>query len=125
MRLFLLLAGVLLAVRADAQSLVVNGDFAKFKPTDNVWDGINSSGGFAGFPRTTYAVTETGPPGGVAMPITVSVIDLNNDGKLDIATCDPLGIMRVYFNVGTKTEPKFTVGEIMPIFLTRPARDED
>ncbi len=49
---------------------------------------------------------------------------MNGDGKPDIVTADPLGVMRVYFNSGTKTAPLFTVAETVPLFLARLAKDE-
>jgi hypothetical protein len=47
------------------------------------------------------------------------VADLNGDGLPDIAAMDVIGYLRIYFNSGTKTEPKFTVGEMANIFLSR------
>src|SRR5580698_10151205 len=88
----------LAATTAFAQNLVVNGDFQKFTPTDNLWDGVNIHGGLAGFTRPCYAVTESGPPGNVNLPISVNYIDLNGDGLPDIEAADPAGFLRVYFN---------------------------
>lgn len=114
-----------LASSALAQNLVVNGDFQKSTPTDNLWDGVNSHGCLAGFTRPCYAVTESGPPGNVNLPVSVNYTDLNGDGLPDIVTADPAGFMRVYFNHGTKTAPKFTQAEVVPLFLSRPAKDEE
>src|SRR4051812_9234059 len=95
------------APKPAATNEVINGNFLKFTPQDNLWDGVNALGGLGGFPRAAYAVTESGPPGSVALPISVNWADMNGDGLGDIVTCDPLGVMRVYFNSGSKTEPKF------------------
>jgi hypothetical protein len=107
-----------------APTLLVNGTFTAFKAADNIWDGINNAGAVAGFQRSAYAVTEKGPPGNVALPITVNWMDMNGDAVSDLVTCDPFGCMRIYFNSGTPAEPKFTVAETVPIFLARPARDD-
>jgi hypothetical protein len=115
-----LLLPLLLASAASCawaqQNLVVNGDFAKFTPTDNLWDGVDASGFLAGFRRGTYATTESGKVGGQEMPISVDFIDVNGDGLPDLITADPAGVLRAYINSGTKTEPKFTHAEIIPIF---------
>lgn len=135
MRLTPLLLCALLTAGAYAQTatpppvaaggaFITNGDFKKSRPVDNLWDGINFTGGLAGFTGGAYAVTENGPPGSVALPISVQWIDMNGDGKMDIATADPLGVMRVYFNTGTKTAPLFTLAETVPLFLSRIAKDE-
>ncbi len=40
-----------LAQAPAAGNLVANGDFAKFVPRDNLWDGVDSNGFIAGWPR--------------------------------------------------------------------------
>jgi hypothetical protein len=127
--LLILLFGAFLPVVAYAQApanpnMVLNGTFTAFKKVDNLWDGINSTEVVGGFQRSAFAVTEKGPPGSVALPITVNWMDMNGDNVSDLVTCDPLGVMRVYYNSGTLTEPKFTLAETMPIFLSRPAKDD-
>jgi len=58
------------------------------------------------------------------MPLSVSIADMNNDGLQDIVTTDVIGYIRIFFNKGTATEPKFEVGDLANIFLTRvDARD--
>jgi len=122
--LLLIAAGLLAASVAGAQqNLVVNGDFQKFTPTDNLWDGVDGAGFLAGFRRGTYATTESGKVGGQEMPISVSLIDINGDGLPDLITADPAGVLRAYINSGTKTEPKFTYGEVIPIFPPQIAKD--
>ena len=116
--LLLIIAGLLAASVAGAQqNLVVNGDFQKFTPTDNLWDGVDGAGFLAGFRRGTYATTESGKVGGLEMPISVSLkVDINGDGLPDLITADPAGVLRAYINSGTKTEPKSTYGEGDPNF---------
>jgi hypothetical protein len=111
------------APAATGAGFITNGDFKLSRPVDNLWDGINAQGGLASFTGGAYAVTENGPPGSVALPVSVQWNDMNGDGKPDIVTADPLGIMRVYFNTGTKTAPIFTLAETVPLFLARIAKD--
>lgn len=118
-------AGSAAPVIDPASGLVVNGTFAKTRPVDNLWDGVNSTNGLAGEVRSAYAITERGAPGAVALPVSVNFIDMNGDGLNDIVSADPAGTMRVYFNSGSKTDPKFTVAETVPLFLSRPAKDEE
>jgi hypothetical protein len=118
-----LLALLALAAPAFGQNLVKNGDFTKFTSTDNVWDGVDSSNFLRGFQRGTYAVTDSGKIGDQPMPISVNYVDVNGDGLPDIVTADPTGVIRAYINSGTKTEPKWTHAEIIPIFPPQIARD--
>jgi hypothetical protein len=113
----------LTASGACAQNLVANGDFSLFTPTDNLWDGVDGGGFLAGFRRTTYATTESGKVGGQEMPISVSFVDVNGDGLPDLITADPAGVLRAYINSGTKTEPKFTYAEVIPLFPPQIAKD--
>ena len=103
---------------------VVNGDFAKFTAQENLWDGVDAKDFLSGNPVGAYAVTENGKVGSLAMPMTVYFADMNGDKRPDIVSCDPAGIVRVYFNSGTPTEPKFTHAEIVPIFPPQVAKDE-
>ncbi|MEI9895409.1 MAG: VCBS repeat-containing protein [Chthoniobacter sp.] len=126
MRLSLLLSSLLAATASCAwaqQNLVANGNFQKFTPIDNLWDGVDGAGFLAGFRRSTYATTESGKVGGQEMPISVSFADINADGLPDLVTADPAGVVRAYINSGTKTEPKFTHAEVIPIFPPQIAKD--
>ncbi len=41
----------------------------------------------------------------------------------DLITADPAGFLRAHINSGTPTEPKFTYGEIIPLFPPQIAKD--
>ena len=103
---------------------VVNGDFAKFTPQENLWDGVDAQNILAGERRGVYAVTESGRLGSQDMALSVNFADMNGDQLPDLVTCDPAGVVRAYFNSGTKTEPKFTVAEVVPIYLAHVAKDQ-
>ena len=103
---------------------VVNGNFAKFAAQQNLWDGVDSKNLLTGNAVATYAVTESGKVGSLQMPISVYFADMNGDKLPDIVSCDPTGIVRVYFNSGTPAEPKFTTAEVVPIFPPQVAKDE-
>lgn len=107
------------------QNAVVNGDFAKYGSTENLWDGVDSQNVLSGSKYSTYALTESGKVNsGQEMPVTVSFVDMNGDKLSDLVTCDGLGIVRTYFNSGTPKEPKFTVAEVVPVYPPRVAKDE-
>ena len=109
---------------APANNVVVNGDFAKFKPEENLWDGVDAQNFLAGGRRPAYAVMENGKVGNLEMPISVDFVDVNGDKLPDLVTADPGGIVRAYINAGTKTEPKFDHAEVIPIFPPQVAKDE-
>lgn len=96
-----------------------NGNFEKFIAQDNLWDGVDNGGFLCGFPGGAEVVQEGGNVGRMPMAVSVQVADLNGDGLLDIMTADPLGYFRVYFNKGSKTEPKFDHAEYVPFFQRR------
>ncbi len=128
--IFFVALGAVLALSSSAlgqgstSNVVVNGDFAKFKAEENLWDGVDAQGFLAGNRRPAYAVTESGKVGGLEMPISVDFVDVNGDRLPDLVTADPAGIVRAYINSGTKTEPKFTHAETVPIFPPHVAKDE-
>ena len=128
----------LLALAQESGNLLKNGNFGAFTDEDNLWDGVDGEGFLAGdtssdeiggkkargpfFCKTTgqvEAILDSGSVGRLTLPLAVQVADLNRDGRLDILTLDGAGYLRVYFNAGTPTEPKFTHGEIVPLFLGR------
>ncbi len=112
-----------LGATALAQNVVVNGDFAKSTPQENLWDGVDAQNFLAGNMRATYALTESGKVGSLGMPGSVTFIDMNGDKLPDLVTADAVGILRTYFNSGTATEPKFTTAEVIPIYPPMVAKD--
>lgn len=114
-----LITAFLLAVPADAQqnNFIVNGDFQRVQIENDLWDGVDRQGFLAGFPNTVRAITERGF-GNIAMPVSPVMKDLTGDGKKDLMTADPLGYYRIYINEGTEEEPKFSTGDILPLFLS-------
>lgn len=100
-------------------NLVRNPGFESGFRLDDLWDGVDATGFLAGNRASLPVLTSGGGIQPSPMPVSVSAADLNGDGLVDIAVMDPIGYMLVYFNSGTKTEPKFTVGEMANNFLTR------
>lgn len=86
---------------------------------DNLWDGVDTTGALAGERGALAVLTASGSIQETSMPVSVSIADMNGDQLPDIVAMDVLGYLRIYFNSGTKTEPKFTVGELASIFLSR------
>ncbi|MEI6033465.1 MAG: VCBS repeat-containing protein [Verrucomicrobiae bacterium] len=134
MRLFALLlsgilAGTVVPVYSQAppappapaapKNMLSNPSFETGFRRDNLWDGVDTGGALAGERSGLPVLTTSGAISETSMPISVAVEDLNGDGLFDIAAMDPIGYLRVYFNSGNKTEPKFTVGELAGIFLSR------
>lgn len=100
-------------------NLIYNGSFESFWQADNLWDGVDTNGFLAGTRGTAKAVTERGTVDNVAMALSVQAADMNGDGLVDLVTIDADDIIRIYFNSGTAAAPKFTHGEIVPVFLAQ------
>ena len=111
-------------VPAPGGDAVLNGNFAKFTARENLWDGVDAKNFLSGNAVGAYAVTENGKVGTLQMPVTVYFTDMNGDKRPDIVSCDPAGIVRVHFNSGTPSEPKFTTAEVVPIYPPQVAKDE-
>lgn len=103
----------------DPANLIINGGFERFSTRENLWDGVDSDGYLAGERRSSNALTESGSVSDLPMPLSVNFADINGDGLPDLVTVDPAGFFRAYINSGTKTEPKFTHAEMIPLFLSR------
>ena len=94
-----------------------NGSFERTLQTPNLWSGVDKDGFLAGFRGFLPVLSESGSVSETPMPPGVAIGDLNGDGLADLLSSDPLGYLRVYFNRGSKEQPKFTSGEIATPWL--------
>lgn len=101
-----------------------NGGFESSFKRENLWDGVDNAGYLAGERGTVPILTTSGAITDSAMPVSVGVADMNNDGRLDLITTDVLGYVRVYFNQGTKEEPKFETADLGSVYLSRIAPND-
>jgi hypothetical protein len=97
---------------APPKDAIRNGSFERTLQTPNLWSGVDKDGFLAGFRGFLPVLNESGNVAETPMPVGVAVGDLNGDSLPDILSSDPLGYVRVYFNSGSKEQPKFTVGEL-------------
>jgi hypothetical protein len=113
--LFLLVPAVALAqapAPAGPKDAIRNGGFERTLQTPNLWTGVDKEGFLAGFRGFLPVLNASGSVAETPMPVSVAVGDLNNDGLPDILSSDPPGYVRIYFNSGSKEQPKFTTGEL-------------
>jgi hypothetical protein len=120
-----LLLPSLLAAQQPAPAVVPkdairNGGFERTLQTPNLWSGVDKDGFLAGFRGALPVMNESGRVADTPMPVSVSIGDLNGDGLPDLLSADVLGYIRVYFNSGTKEQPKFTTGELTLPYLALP-----
>jgi hypothetical protein len=97
---------------AGPRDAIRNGGFERTTATPNLWSGVDKDGFLAGFAGSLPVLDENGSIANTAMPVAVAVGDLNGDGRPDILSSDPLGYLRIYYNSGSKEQPKFTSGEL-------------
>ncbi len=106
------------------KNLVGNGGFETSFRRDNLWQGVDGAGFLTGERGQVPVLTLRGEIADTAMPISVGLADMNADDLLDLVTMDVLGYLRIFFNSGDKQQPKFTVGDLGGIFLTRTAPND-
>jgi hypothetical protein len=109
---------------AAPKNLISNGGFESSFRRENLWDGVDKDGFLAGERGAVPVLTTSGVISETSMPISVAVADMNGDKLPDIVTMDVLSYLRIFFNSGTPTEPKFTIGELGGIFLSRTDRKD-
>jgi len=113
---FLLFAPAMALAQAPAPAVskdpIRNGGFERTLQSPNLWPGVDKDGFLAGFRGVLPVLSESGSVAETPMPVSVAAGDLNGDGLADLATSDPLGYVRIYFNSGTAQEPRFTTGEL-------------
>ena len=106
--------------QATAGNAVRNGGFERTVQTANIWGGTDRDGYLVGARASLPVLMGKGEISAQPMPISVAAGDLNGDRLLDIMAADPLGYIRIFFNSGTPTEPKFTFGEFTTPMLSIP-----
>lgn len=117
--LLLFLPTLLFAQTPASDNLFSNGGFEeKAFERDDLWDGVTADGYLSGATESLPVLRESGSVEKTPMPVSVNVVDLNGDGLLDLVVADPAGYLRVFFNRGSKTEPKFDHCEIVPFYLS-------
>ena len=112
------------APAAAPKNLVANGGFEASSQRQNLWQGVDSAGFLTGERGQVPVLTLRGEIADTVMPISVGAADMNADGLVDLVTMDVLGYLRIYFNSGDKQQPKFTLGDLGGIFLTRTAPND-
>ena len=125
-RFLLVLAGVALVLspsRSAAQNLGPNiflsGNFEAVQPTYVPWAGVDDKGFLHGIEGAQLSVNDNGYIGTTKFAPSVAVADMNGDGKPDIVLADSWGYFWLFINSGTPTQPAFTQGEVIPIWLGR------
>lgn len=120
---FILLAGILACVPIYAQEKNFGSSLASIQVekcplVDNPWGGVESTTGdvFVS-PGHQFEVTDEGKVSQDVFSPSVAVGDLNGDGLPDLVVGDARGYIWFYPNIGTKTNPAFGQGEVMPIWF--------
>jgi hypothetical protein len=111
------------AAPTGPKDAIRNGGFERTLQSPNLWTGVDRDGFLAGFRGFLPVLNEGGNIADTPMPVSVAAGDLNGDGLVDLLSTDPLGFARIYFNSGSKEQPKFTMGELTLPFLAVPEGD--
>ncbi len=94
-------------------------DFDDTPLIEDAWGGVIDS--VISLPSgSQLAVSDSGAIKWTTFGPSCSVGDLNGDGLPDLVVADPRGYFWFFANSGTATKPKFTGGEIMPIWIGAP-----
>jgi hypothetical protein len=105
------------SLHAQQQNLIGNPGFERSIRSFSPWGGVSSSGFLESPTNEADILAQAGGVTPSKMPVSISAGDLNGDGLPDIAAMDGLGYLKIYFNTGTKTEPKFAAPEYASLFL--------
>ena len=90
---------------------------------DNPWGGV-VDGIITTQAGVQPAVDDDGHVSSTVFGPGIAVGDLNGDGLPDLVIADPKGYFWYFPNHGTLTVPKFTTGEVMPIWLGVPVTSQ-
>ena len=98
-------------------NLFPEGSFDDATETFNPWSGVDADGNIHGLPGSQNAVGDDGNLYAGTFGASVSVGDLNGDGKPDLVMADSRGYIWYFPNSGTPQQAKFTQGQVIPIWL--------
>lgn len=110
--LFVVVAPAVLFAQSNSNNLIKNGSFEENSYFLNPW-----STSMQGSVIDSSILSTGGGISSEIMPVSVATADLNGDGLLDIAMIDGLGYLKIFFNCGSKTEPKFSPAEVSGLVL--------
>jgi len=97
---------------------IMNGNFTRTSTRQDIWSGLDSSGFLIGARASVNLLTTAGGIGQLSVAPSVALGDMNSDGLTDVVTADAQGYLRIYFNQGNPTEPKFGFGEVAAVYLS-------
>lgn len=122
---FALLLGLLFAVKPLVALDLLHSTFESSTTADNPWAGTSTTGVLAVRPGGQPSVNNDGKVVYTPFGPSVAVGDLNGDGLPDLVIGDPYGFIWFFANSGTAAAPKFTQGEVMPIWFGATSQDPD
>ena len=115
--------GVALGFNALPAADMVKSNFESSIPDYNPWAGVTDTGLIKVLPGRQPAVNDEGRTYNPDFGPSVAVGDLTGDGLPDLVIADSHGFFWFFVNSGTPGHPKFTHGEVMPIWLGFTAGD--
>jgi hypothetical protein len=105
-------------------NLFTDGSFDVCTESYNPWSGVDGDGNIHGLPGTQNAVGDDGNLYGAPFSPSAAFGDLNGDGKPDLVMADTRGFIWYFPNTGTVQQPKFTQGEVTPVWLGEKKLDD-
>ena len=108
-------ASAVLGIQAGTPLL--KSDFETTTQTYNPWGGVDSAGDIHLPGEGQLVVDDKGSIGNGNASPGLAVGDLNGDGIPDIVAADTRGFLWYFPNHGSATEPKFTFGEVLPLWF--------
>ncbi|HPA17340.1 MAG TPA: VCBS repeat-containing protein [Verrucomicrobiae bacterium] len=109
--------GTAVAQQGGGSNMVNNADMGRAIPVEVLWEGVDSKGNLRVPTGSRITATSSGNVTSVPMPASPSIGDVTGDQLPDLVVGDGLGYIWVFKNSGAKEAPKFTQGEILPMWL--------